>query len=64
MDPFDPKLHEKLRNLENLDEIEVRLARHEKTTRITLIVVMVLAAIAFAMLLGHIVSPDWLPLGH
>ena len=64
MNLLDPNLHQKLRELENLDEIEARLARQERKSLITLIVMMILAASAFALMLGHILAPEWLPLGH
>lgn len=64
MNLLDPKLHQTLRGLENLDEIEARLARQERNTRIALLMMMILAASAFALLLGHILNPAWLPLGH
>ena len=53
MNPIDPKLLEKFRELENLDAIEARLARQERNTRMALIAGMVLAVSAFALLLGH-----------
>ena len=53
MNPFDPKLLEKFRELENLDAIEARLARQERNTRLALIAFIVLAVSAFALLLGH-----------
>jgi hypothetical protein len=64
MNDFDPKLLETLRKLENLAEIEARLIRQEKKARITLLVGMILAVSAFAVLLGCILNPAWLPLGH
>lgn len=64
MNAIDRKFQRKIEKLENLDEIEARLARQETKTRITLIMGMVLAVVAFAMLLGHILAPSWLPLGH
>ncbi len=64
MNALDRKLQGKLQKLENLEAIEARLARQETKARITLIVVMVLATMGFALLLGHIFSPSWLPLGH
>ena len=38
MNAFDRELQEKLKKPENLDDIAARLARHEKRTRIILIV--------------------------
>ena len=64
MNAFDRKLHEKIRKLDKLGEIEARLTRQETKTRVILIVVMVLAAMGFALLLGHILAPSGLPLGH
>ncbi len=64
MNAFDRKLHEKIRKLDNLREIEARLACQETKTRVTLIVVMVLAAMGFALLLGHILAPSGLHLSH
>ena len=64
MNALDRKLHEKMRRLDNLDEIEARLARQETKTRITLILMIVLATIGFALLLGHILAPSGLPLSH
>lgn len=56
MNNFDRELYEKLKKQENLEDIAARLARHEKRTRIILIVLMVLAAVTFAVLLGHILT--------
>ena len=53
MNPFDPKLLEKFRELENLDAIEARLARQERNTRVALIAGIVLVVTAFTLLLGH-----------
>ena len=64
MNAFDRKLHEKIRKLDKLGEIEARLTRQETKTRVTLIVVMVLATMGFALLLGHILAPSGLPLSH
>jgi hypothetical protein len=66
MNAFDRKLHEKIRKLDKLGEIEAWLARQEIKTRFTLIVVMVLvlATMGFALLLGHILAPSGLPLNH
>jgi hypothetical protein len=64
MNAFDRKLHEKIRKLDKLGEIEARLTRQETKTRITLIVVMVLATMGFSLLLGHILAPAWLLLSH
>ena len=64
MNALDRKLHGKLRKLQNLEEIEARLVRQETKTRITLIVVIVLATTGFALLLGHILAPSGLPLSH
>jgi hypothetical protein len=64
MNALDRKLHEKMRRPDNLDEIEARLARQETKTRITLILMIVLATIGFALLLGHILAPSWLALSH
>ncbi len=63
MNALDRKLHEKMRRLDNLDEI-ARLARQETKTRITLILMIILATIGFALLLGHILAPSWLALSH
>jgi hypothetical protein len=64
MNPFDPKLHERLRRLEDLEEIEARLAKQERKTGAPLIVTMTLAVLALALWLGHLLDPSWLPLGH
>jgi hypothetical protein len=64
MNDFDPKLLQNLKKLENLAEIEARLVRQEKKARMTLIVGMILAVFAFAVLLGCILNPAWMPLGH
>ncbi len=64
MNDFDPKLLERLKKLENLQEIESRLIRQEKNARVTLIVGMILAVSAFVVLLGCILHPEWLPFGH
>jgi hypothetical protein len=61
---LDRKLHDKLRRLDKLEDTEARLARQETKTRFTLVVVMVLATMGFALLLDHIVAPSGLPLGH
>ena len=54
MNDFDPKWLKKFEELENLDEIEARLVRQERNTRMALIVMMILAMSAFALLLGHL----------
>jgi hypothetical protein len=64
MNPFDSKLLEKFRELENLDAIEARLAGQERKSRVTLIVIMILALSDFALLLRDILGSSWLPLGH
>jgi hypothetical protein len=64
MNAFDRKLHEKIRKLDKLGEIEARLTRQETKTRVILIVMMVLATMGFSLLLGHILAPSWLPLSH
>ena len=64
MNDFDPKLLQKLKKLENLEEIQARLARQEKKARVTLIMGMILAVFAFAVLLGCILNPAWMLLGH
>jgi hypothetical protein len=56
MNAFDRELQEKLKKPENLEDIAARLALHEKRTRIILIVLMVLAAVTFAVLLGHVLT--------
>lgn len=56
MNAFDRELQEKLKKPENLEDIAARLARREKRTRIILVVLMVLAAVTFAVLLGHILT--------
>ncbi len=63
MNDFDPKLLEKLKKLENLQEIEIQLARQEKARR-TLVVGMILAVSALAVLLVCILNPAWLVLRH
>ena len=64
MSDLNPKMLKTFEKLENLAEIEARLVRQEQKARVTLILVLILAVSAFALLLGHIVSPEWLPLGH
>ncbi len=64
MNDLNPKMLKTFEKLENLPEIEARLVRQEKKARITLLVSIILAVSAFALLLGHILSPEWLPLGH
>ncbi len=64
MNDFDPKLLQKLKKLENLEEIEARLAREERKARITLVGGTVLAVLAFAVLLGCILNPAWIPHSH
>ena len=64
MNLVDPKLHERLKKLEDLEAIEARLAKQERRTHATLVVAMTLAVLALAMWLGHILDPSWLPLGH
>ena len=54
MHDLDPKWLKKLKKLENLPEIEARLARQEKNTRIAVIVGTILAVFAFALLLGRL----------
>jgi hypothetical protein len=46
-------LHEQRRKLE---AIESRLARYEKRSRIILILLMFLAAVAFGLFLGHVLN--------
>jgi hypothetical protein len=58
MTTFDQNRHGKL---EDLGQIEARLARQEQKTRIILIAVSLLAASAFTIWLGHILEPSWLP---
>jgi hypothetical protein len=58
MNDFDPKLLEKLKKLENLQEIEIQLARQESKARSTLIMGMLLAVLAFAVMLGFILHPE------
>jgi cell division protein FtsL len=41
-------------NQHKLDRIEARLTRHEKVTRITLTVVMILAGLALALVAYHL----------
>jgi hypothetical protein len=64
MNAIDRKFQKKIEKLENLDEIEARLARQEKMSRMVLIAVVVLTVVVFAMPLGHILAPSWMPLGH
>jgi hypothetical protein len=64
MNLLDPKLHQKLGELENLDQIEARLACQERNTHMALIAMIILAAPAFAVLLSHILAPSRMPLGH
>ncbi len=64
MNDFAPELLENLKKLENLAEIEARLIRQEKKARIARIVGMILAVLAFAVLLGCTLNPAWLPVGH
>ena len=54
MNAIDRKFQKKIEKLENLDEIEARLARQEKMTHMVLIAVVVLTVVVFAMPLGHI----------
>ena len=51
MDTYDPNLHQQHRTLKT---IEVRMARHEKATRVILILMIVLAAVASSLLLNAI----------
>ncbi len=64
MNHFEHAMLKKLRELENLDELEARLVWQERKSRVILIVMIILAALPFALFLGHIVAPSWLPLGH
>jgi len=61
MSDFDPKMLEKLKKLENLQKIEARLIRQERTAHTSLVAGMLLALFAFAVLLGFILDPTWLP---
>ena len=58
MTTFDQNRRDKL---EDLGQIEARLARQEQKPRIILVVVSLLAASAFVIWLGHILEPSWLP---
>ncbi len=64
MNQFEHAMLKKLRELENLDELEARLVWQERKSRVILIVMIILAALPFALVLAHIVAPSWLPLGH
>jgi hypothetical protein len=64
MNQFEHAMLKKLRELENLDELEARLVWQERKSRVILIVMTILAVLPFALLLAHIVAPSWLPLGH
>ena len=64
MNAFDRKLHEKIRKLDKLGEIEARLTRQETKTRVILIVMMVLATMGFSLLLGQFLAPSWFLLSH
>ncbi|GEO18190.1 hypothetical protein [Microvirga aerophila] len=51
MDTYDPdQLHRKL------EAIEARMACHERTTRIILVLVIALAVVALGLLLDHLVN--------
>jgi hypothetical protein len=62
MNAPDHNLRRAPRKLEDLEAIEAQLAHQETKVCTTLIVGMVLATMGFALLLGHHVSPSWLPL--
>ena len=62
MNDFDPKLLETLKKLGDLAAIEARLVRQETKARITLILGLFLAVFAFAVVLGCVFNPAWLPL--
>jgi hypothetical protein len=64
MNAFARKLHDKLRRLDKLGDIEARLVRQETKTRFTLIVVTALATMGFDLLLCHILAPSGLPLSN
>jgi hypothetical protein len=51
MNTDGPNLHEQQRKLE---AIETRLARHEKTIRITMILVVILAVLALTLVTNHL----------
>jgi hypothetical protein len=51
MNIYDPNLHQQHRTLK---AIEARMARHEKATRMILILVIVMAAVASSLLLKAI----------
>jgi hypothetical protein len=59
MSAHDPQLHDQQRELESL---KARLAQQEKTTGITLIVAMALAALALALFIDEFLEGEW-PLG-
>jgi hypothetical protein len=49
------KIYE-LEKQRKVDLIEARLARHEKVTRLTLTVVMILAGLALALVVTHLLD--------
>jgi cell division protein FtsX len=51
MNAYDPNLHELPRGF---DAIEARLEQHQRTTRIILIIVSILAALALILIVNYI----------
>ena len=47
--------HERAKQ-QRLDAIDARLARHEKVTRTTLILVVILAGLSLALLVTHLIN--------
>lgn len=56
MKKHNQNLHEQRRKLE---DIEARLARHERRSRIILILMMLLGAVALGLFLDHLLGRGW-----
>ncbi|RDI60255.1 hypothetical protein [Microvirga subterranea] len=56
MKKHNHNLHEQRRKLE---DIEARLARHERRSRIILILMMLLGAVALGLFLDHLLGRGW-----
>ena len=58
MNAYDPRLHEQQQKLEAL---EARMARHERMARITVIVGIILTALALGVVFDHHLGGQWSP---
>jgi hypothetical protein len=55
---YDPRLHEQQ---QKLDALKIRMAQYESIARITVIMGMILAAVALGVLLDHHLGGQWSP---